>query len=428
MYKVLVLAYYFPPLGLSGVQRTTKFVKYMKDYNWEPVVLTTDIIGYYAYDYTLLKELEEKNIHIERVSGNNINSLLSKKKIIKMPPEILRKIFSRLSSIFYVPDNKTNWSKKAYQKAKELLSKEHFDLIFVSGPPFSAFNTGLKLKNEFGIPLVVDYRDLWLDNQFIFYPTPFHRSLIKSMEYKVLKGADNIIATNRRMKEKIIDNYGFLSFEDIYIVPHGYDPQDFENLKPEEKMTKKMRITYAGVFYEYITPKYFLKAFKMLLKERPDVANNIELNFIGILREENKKLIRKLKITEYIKEHGYINHKEALSKMMSSDLLWTMIGKGRNADTISMGKVFEYFGTRKPVLFCVPDGAIKSSAEEYKASFITHPYDVRQIKNALLDIYNLWVAKNLPTPDEEFIEKHRRDFLTEQLIKQFQLVVKEKVL
>ena len=70
MFKVLVVAYYFPPLGLSGVQRTLKFVKYMKNYNWEPTVITTGDVAYFAHDKSLSKELSESNIRIIRVSGS----------------------------------------------------------------------------------------------------------------------------------------------------------------------------------------------------------------------------------------------------------------------------------------------------------------------------------------------------------------------
>ena len=117
---------------------------------------------------------------------------------------------------------------------------------------------------------------------------------IKKWNIKHLKAADKIIATNRRIKEKLINYYKFLTFEDIYIIPHGYDTADFENLSVEKKSNNKMRITYSGIFYEFITPKYFLKAFKKITIERPDIASNIELHFIGLLKKENKKLIRKL--------------------------------------------------------------------------------------------------------------------------------------
>jgi hypothetical protein len=131
---------------------------------------------------------------------------------------------------------------------------------------------------------------------------------------------------------------------------------------------------------------------------------------------------------EVVKEYGYLNHNEALTKLMSSDVLWMMVGNGRNADTISSGKLYEYFGTRKPLLVSVPDGALKTAATEYKAAYITKPDDVTEIKNNILKIYEDYVKNSLPVPDEEFIIKHRRDFLTELLTKQFQFSVKEGVL
>ena len=428
MYKVLVIAYYFPPMGLSGVQRTLKFVKYMKNYNWEPTVLTAANTGYYAHDNYLLKEAEEAKINIVRVGGRDINSILAKKGTIKMPPEFIRKILSRLNYTFFVPDNKKGWAKKAIKTAHKILSEEKYNLIFVSAPPFSAINIAVKLKKEFNIPLVVDYRDLWYGNQFAFYPTPIHKFLNKRMEYKALKVTELVIATNRRMKEKLLNHFKFLTFKDVYIIPHGFDPADFNELHIDKKPNEKMRLTYSGMFYEFITPKYFLNAFKQLSVERPDVTANIELQFIGHFRNENKKLIKKLKLQEFVIEFGYLDHKEALSKVMSSDVLWMMVGYARNVDTHSSGKLYEYFGTRKPILVSVPDGALKASATEYKASFITKPDDINEIKETILRIYELYVKGALPIPDEEFVEKHRRDFLSELLTKQFQFLVKDEII
>lgn len=424
MFKVLVIAYYFPPLGLSGVQRTLKFVKYLKNYNWEPTVLTTDDIGYYAYDYSQLDEINEAGIRIVRTKGKGINSALSKRKTIKIPHEFIRKFLSMLSSTFYVPDNKKKWCKAAIVSARELLKNENYDLIFVTGPPFSTFTMAAELKNEFNIPLVIDYRDLWYGYQFGFYLTPFHKYLHKKMEYAVLRAADKIITTNRKVKEKLINTYKFLTFEDIFIISHGFDTTDFENIKPEAKTNSKMKLTYSGVFYEFITPKYFLKAFKKLTIERPDIGANIELHFIGILRDENRSLIRKLELQEFVKEYGYLEHKEALVKIMSSDVLWMMVGNGRNSDTISSGKLYEYYGSKKPILAFLSDGALKNSLMEYKASFITSPDNIDEIKEMILKVYDAYSTGNLPVPNEEFIDKHRRDFLTEQLSKQFQFLVK----
>lgn len=427
MFKVLVIAYYFPPLGLSGVQRTLKFVKYMPSYNWQPTVITTGNIAYFAHDNSLQKELEKLDIEVIRTSSFEPNAIISKLGTVKIPNEKLRKFLSALNQSFFIPDNKISWSKKAYETASQILASEKYDAIFVSAPPFSSFSMSAKLKKRFDIPLIVDYRDLWYKSYFAFYLTPFHSLLHKRMEYRALKAADKIIVTNRKIKEKLLDIYKFLTFDDVVIIPHGFDPEDFAQAKQIPKTTDKMIIAYSGIFLEYNTPKYFLKAFQQITIERPDIASKIELHFIGFLRKENQKLIKKLKLQEFIKDFGYMNHDEALSKLLSSDVLWFMIGHKRNIDAILPGKMFEYFGTGKPVIACVTEGAAKLAASEYGASFITKPDDVNEIKEVIYKVYKLYTENALPKPNQSFIDKHRRDYLTEILVKQFQLLIKEVV-
>jgi len=427
MFKVLVVAYYFPPMGLSGVQRTLKFVKYMKNYNWEPTVITTAEVGYFAHDNSLLREAEKAKIKIIRVEGNDPNSMLAKFGTIKQPSEFVRKVFNKISQTFFVPDNKISWSKNVFGVASDILAREKFDLIFVTIPPFSSFYIASKLKKKFNVPLFVDYRDLWYDSYLAFYPTPLHRYLNKRMEYQSLKTADKISVTNRRIKERLINAFKFLTFEDIVIFSHGYDQEDFDNIIPEPKPKDKMVLTYSGIFYGHNTPKYFLIAFSKLVFERPDIATNITLHFVGYLNKTNQKLIKKYKLESFVKEYGYLDHSEAVKKIISSDILWMMLGNWKHADLILPGKLFEYIGSRKPFIACVPEGAAKNAAEGYGAAFITKPDDVEEIKQTILKVYDLYSKKNLPEPDEEFIIKHRRDFLTEQLTKQFTFLVKAEL-
>lgn len=427
MFKVLVIAYYFPPMGLSGVQRTLKFVKYMPETNWEPTVITSGATAYYAHDVSLMKEANEANIRILRTEGKDPNSVLSKMGTVKMPREFIRKNLSRISKAFWIPDNKKSWSKQAYHTAEDLLKKEDFDAIFVSVPPFSPFMMAAKLTEKFDVPLFVDYRDLWHGNHFAFYPTPYHSYKHKKMEYQALKAAERVIVVNRKIKEKILTTYKFLTFEDIIIIPHGFDPKDFENIEPYPKPHKKMILTYSGIFYETITPRYLLKAFKKLTLERPDIAANIELNFVGHLRKENRRLIKRLKLQEFVKDYGYLTHKEAVRRLLSSDILWFMIGNSRNADKISVGKLFEYIGSRKPIFAMVPEGASRTTSIEYDASFICYPDDVEEIKNKLIEIHSRYKQNRLPKPDEEFVLKHNRRILTERLTKQFQFFLKTEV-
>ncbi|MFC2134254.1 glycosyltransferase [Bacteroidota bacterium] len=423
--KVLVIAYYFPPMGLSGVQRTLKFTKYMSSYNWKPTVITTGKTAYYAHDKQLLEEAEKSDIEIIRTEGKDINSIIHKLGTVKMPAEWIRKILSLISKTFFIPDNKIWWANKAYKISASLIKKNKYDLIFVSIPPFSSFIIAAKLKQKYNIPLVVDYRDLWFGNHFAFYPTPYHKYKHKKLEEAALRIADKIVAVNRVIKAKILTTYKFLDYDNIVIIPHGYDEMDFAKLRKYKVNNRKMRITYAGIFYENITPKFLFKAFSDLIQEKPKIAKNIEFVFVGHFRKENVKLVKKYNLTEYITEMGYLNHTDSVKQLMLSDILWVMLGKSPNIDTVSSGKLFEYFGSRKVVLATLPEGASQTAAQEYGASFITGYNDIEGIKNQLIAMHKLYKQNKLPQPNEEFCKKHERKYLTEQLIKQFQFIIKE---
>ena len=423
MFKVLVIAYYYPPLGLSGVQRTLKFTKYMKRYGWEPTVITTGKIAYFAYDESLLKEAEDAGLNIVRTEAFNPNSVL-KKGIVKMPSTWIMKLFSRISKTLFIPDNKIFWSGKAAKTAKKLLAQNKFDAIFVSVPPFSSITKMLKLKEQFNIPLFVDYRDAWLTNQFRFYPTPIHRYLHKKLEDKTLRIVDRTIVVNRAVKEDLLNEYKFLSFNDVDIFTHGFDPEDFEKVKPLPKEHDKMILTYSGIFYEDITPKYILKAFKKITLENPDIASNIELHFIGHFKKENRKIVKKLKLESFVKELGYLTHIETVRRIISSDILWLMLPNDSKMHNVTPGKLFEYFGTKKPILGCLPEGVSKKALQEYGAGFFTKPDDINGIKNEILNIYNLYVKNNLPKPNLDYVQNHNRITMTEKLTKIFQFYLK----
>ena len=429
MFKVLVVAYYFPPMGLNRVQRTLRFVKYMNQFNWEPTILTKDAVPYFAYDSDLLDELVGKNINIIRV-GREVKYKLNtrfRNEEKKLPSEIIRKILNKLSKTFFIPDKKIFWAKKAFAKTEQLLKQNHFDAILVPGPPFSVMHIFSQLKKKHNIPLIIDYRDLWHMGYFSYYPTPIHRLLNKKMEYNVLRAADRIIVSNRKIKEKILNYFQFLTFNDVVIITNGYDDEEFRKAKIIPKHSKKMILTFSGIFMVYNTPKYFLKAFKEISIEYPDIAKNIELHFLGFLRKENQRLIRKLNLQEFVFDYGFVTHREAISKILSSDVLWMDINNKKNIDSVLPGKVYEYFATCKPIIGFVPDGTARSVLQEYPASYLCDPNDINEIKGTILRVYRHYKAGKFPKIDADFIYDFRSDYLTEKLTKEFQFLVKAEI-
>ncbi|MEK7670603.1 MAG: glycosyltransferase, partial [Bacteroidota bacterium] len=363
--RVLVVAYYFPPMGLSGVQRTLKFVKYLPQYGWKPTVLTVEPGGYFAHDDSLLKELEGCDVEVVRTKAAGPGKVFAKKGTVRLPSERWRKFLSRVSDTFFIPDNKIGWKRKAVAKALALHKITPFDMIFATAPPFTDFLIGAEIKSRINKPLVFDYRDPWVEYPHKFYPTPFHKLRSSRLQRHALKASSHVVTTNRRVKELLIKRYGFLSYNDIEIIPQGYDPEDFKGcMVPEAEgvipKSNKMRITYAGVFWEDRVPTYFLHALHTLFQEQPLLRGRIEALFIGKFRKENTKLVEKLGLNDTVKVVDYLPHRQCVNNLVASDVLWMIVGD----EVGSPGKTYEYIGARKPILGCVPDGFLKQTILE----------------------------------------------------------------
>ena len=416
--RVLVVAYYFPPMGLSGVQRTLKFVKYLPQFGWHPTVLTVEPVGYFEHDETLLDELANKEVRVVRTAGAGPGKFLAKRKPVKLPSERVRKFLSRVSDTFFIPDNKIGWKKKAVTKALALHRENPFDLVFATAPPFTDFLIGADIKAAITKPLVFDYRDPWVEYPFKFHPTPLHKWRHVALERKALKASSHVITTNRRVKELLIKRYPFLSYNDVDIIPQGYDPEDFQRQKQADSTSRrsnKMRITYAGVFWEDRVPDYFLRALAQLFQDQPQLRDHIEARFVGTFRVENTKLLAELGLQDNVTVLGYLPHHECVRELLDSDLLWMIVGD----DVGSPGKVYEYIGAGKPILGCVPEGFLKKTILEAGGT-VVRPDDVAGIRQAIERSYELFENRKLKGPSRDVMERYNRVALTGSLVKVFE--------
>jgi len=415
--KVLIIAYYFPPMGLSGVQRTVKFAKYLPQYGWRPTVLTVSPRGYYAIDESLLKEIENAGVQMVRTNSLDVNRLFSKKGTVKMPSEWVRKILQFVGDTFLIPDTKVGWKSKAVKKAKELLAAEHFDLIFATAPPQTDFLIGVALKKATEIPLIVDYRDSWLQYPYKYFPTPLHHYLHYRLEKRVLKTADRVLVTHRRVKENLVKRHKALQYHDVAILSQGYDPVDLE-VKPSERlqMPLRLRICHTGTFYGGRNPSTFLHALRNIFDKSTPLRGRIELHLVGNVRREDQRLVKNLGLQNDVIFHGYLEHQESVSQVLSSDVLWFVLDN----DYQTPGKLYEYFGARKPILASTVDGYTKQLIIESEAAVCVPIRDVKAHEQAILSFFDQFEHKTLKRIPEVFASRFNRLALTGELAKHFE--------
>lgn len=397
-----------------------KLVKYLPAFGWQPTVLTVEPAGYFAYDDTLLAEVEAAGVRVVRTKSWDPTRLFGKKETIRLPKESSRRKLSSLSQALFVPDNKRGWQPFAVPVGKHLLKDDQFDVIYSTAPPYTAHLIGAKLARWSKLPFVADFRDDWVGNPRHEYMTAFHRAWSLRLERHVVQSSVFCTVINEPIQLSLMSRHR--SAADIRIVTQGFDPVDFDN-HTKKTNNEKMRFLYTGVFYDVQTPDFFLRGLVEALERAPAMRTRIEARFVGLVPEASKELATTLLLDEVVTYKGYLDHRETVNEQAEADVLWLMVGRREGAEQISTGKLYEYIGARKPIFAMVPNGAARQTAEAYGASFIVPPNDVDRIATEIIWLYTLWDEGKLPQPDDHVVQRYNRKEIAGQVAAQLDACV-----
>lgn len=412
-------------MGGSGVQRPLKFIKYLKEFGWNPVVLCPEPGIYPYFDESLQKELKNIDPEIIRISPNTPFHLLKRKKAGKAfkVPETLVKLARRISRLFLYPDNKKGWIEPAVEKGKEVLDSRDFDLIFSTAPPFSDHLIGKQLKEYSDLPLVLDYRDAWLNNHFMDHLFSWQKRKMRSLESGCVESADGIITLDEFLSTSMKKEFG-VSDKKMVVIPHGYDPDDFKSSADASLQYKegKLNFLYSGLFYEQNQPDHF---FKSLIKAHDNGLldmDKIHLHFQGGLDERIKTLIKNYKLQEHVSDYGYLDHSVAVQNLQKADVLWMISDFDPAHQQVKSGKLYEYIGTGKPILGLVHEGEEADLLATYGVGYKGDLYSEERLASQLGEVFDRWQNNSELKADQTFINTFNRRSLTETLADYFNAI------
>ncbi len=418
--KVLIITYYWPPAGGPGVQRWLKFVKYLPEFGYNPIILTVDeqYAEYPQQDKSLEQEiLDSYNVFktksfklfsfYKQLTNKNetpFSGFASEKK-----PSLIQKISRFIRGNFFIPDPRRTWNRYAYKKAEELIKTKQINTVITTGPPHSTHLIGLKLKKRLNINWIADLRDPWIDIYYYnkFYPIFFSKKLDSGYEKKVFKQANQIIIVSKSIKKLFAEKYPF-SKEKLNILTNGFDEDDFKGINPVK--SRLFTITYTGTVSD-IYPFYtFIKAIKQLS------SYNLKINLVGTIQEQFIKRIEEKGLKQMFNLIGRVSHNTALNYMFGADALLLLIPNTENSDGILTGKLFEYLISNKPIIALGPvDGDLAEIFIDTKSGTICDFNDsdcvTTVIKNLLNQHQNGIINKEI----NESVYQYTRKNITETL-------------
>ena len=414
--KVLIVTYYWPPAGGSGVQRWLKFVKYLQDFGIEPVVYTVDNPKYPILDATLENEIP-KNITVLKQpirEPNNILSIFKKKKtqqsagFLNPNPTFFGKILQYIRANYFIPDARKYWVKPSVNYLKNYLSENKIDAVITSGPPHSLHLIGLKLKKELNIKWISDFRDPWTEIDY-FEQLPLTKKSIQKhqqLEQEVVKKSDAVIVIGKTMRE----NFSHFS-NNVHVITNGYDNQ----INSEKViLDKKFTITHVGLMNADRNPIVLWKAISEICEENNDFATDYQVQIVGKIASEVQKSITKYNV-ENVLDLGYVSHQEVTKYQQKTQVLLLSVNNVKSAKGIITGKIFEYLQVKRPILAIGPaSGDLSEILKETNSGIIVGFDDVKSLKKEILQMYNAFKSGKLESNSNNIEQYHRRN-LTEKL-------------
>lgn len=428
--KVLLIAYYFPPSGGAGVQRTLKFIKYLPSAGWEPVVLTARDADYPAYDESLLAELPpalsiyrsyipEPYQLYRKLTGRQMSEavdIATLSRDAQQQKKFSERLAEWIRGCFFIPDARVGWLPFAVALGLKAIQQEQIDVIYSSAPPYTCHLIGYWLKKLTGRPWVADFRDSWVgwlsSAKRPALPDRFDRYL----EHSVLRSADRILTVSNGIAQDLGGRHPELVDDRWIWLSNGYDGADFEGLTADPP-SDKLVITYTGSLYGHRNPETLLQALAELLTELPELRQKLQLTFVGRIGGFIEQMLRQPTFEGMVQIVPYVPHQQSIQYLLASHVLLLIIDDAPANKGILTGKLFEYLGARKPILALAPEGDAAELIRATNAGIVVHPSDVPQIKAALLDRYQRWQRKALTNDnlDEAKVRAFDRRELTRRL-------------
>ncbi|MGE0590199.1 MAG: glycosyltransferase family 4 protein [Cyclobacteriaceae bacterium] len=424
--KVLIVTYYWPPSGGSGVQRWLKFVKYLHREGWEPYVCTPENPFFTIKDSSLEKDIPEsvevfklpiwEPYHLffwlQRLTGNK--NIQQTDFVSTGKKSFSQKASSWIRGNLFIPDARIFWVKPTVRFLTDIIQTNDIHRIITTGPPHSIHLIGLRLKRKFpNTTWIADFRDPWSEWDLLdtLSLSSWAKSSHQKLENEVLTAADRVVT----IAPYHVARLEALGNRRVDLITNGFDEEDF--LPTQSVRNMKFTIRHIGVVDELRDPRPFIEALKIAVTQNPDLEKNVIVEFIGNVNSRFQKLIKDDSgLSQIVSFTPNIPHSNLLAVYSQTDLMLLVLAHTTIASGNLPGKFFEYLASGKPILGIGPsEGDAAEILRQTNAGIILERTDIQQIANAITEYYERWSNGEVTNPSG--VNKYTRRALTDQLIK-----------
>ncbi len=420
MKKVLIITYYWPPAGGPGVQRWLKFVKYLPEFNIQPIVYCPENPLYPTLDSSLLQEVDSKITVLKHPIKEPLRflSLLFKSKtnILSkggIPDSKKQSFFERfllyIRGNFFVPDARVFWVKPSVKYLSSYISKHQIDTIITTGPPHSVHLIGMQLKVKHKLRWYADFRDPWTDISYHKNLNLTHKTQQKhlKLERQVLNRSDQIIVTSSQTKQL----FSKITQPPISVITNGFDDENVSSITLDSKFS----LTYIGSLFDQRNPTLLWNVLSELIEEFPEFKASFQLVLVGNVSADIKALMDSEKLNSFLKIVCSVTHNESIMYQRKTQVLLLIEANTTEASYIIPGKLFEYINANRPILALGPKQSdIPSILKDTQTGKYFDYENESALKTHILELFENYKTNSLSVASKD-IERFSRKNCTKQL-------------
>ena len=440
MKRVLIITYYWPPTGGSGVQRWVKFAKYLPEEGWQPVIYTPENPEQLAVDTSLEAEIpaEVEVLKTRIVEPYELykkflrKSGHSKEAVEVNPVNAQNKSFAQKAAMwvrgnFFRPDPRCLWIKPSVKFLKKYLEEHPVDLIVSTGPPQSMHLIGRELARETGLPWIADFRDPWTK---IFYfkhlsMTRMTERWHKKMEKRVLDEASVVVAVSPLVQQE----FQAMTQTPVELITNGFDECDFKDESAEDDCNaqsvaaggpdKDFVITHTGLFAADGNPTTLWKVLAEKCSRDEAFAKALKIRLVGKTDDVILDSLRSEGLENCLTDLGYQPHSVAVNEQRKASLLILPLRKEPEYKAVLPGKLFEYLASWRPVLgIGQPDGAMSMILNTTKTGVVLDWEDKASLDRYIELCWQNHLKGKLTVEDADISQFSRRN-LTRRMAQLF---------